>query len=73
MHADEPRHRKNWQPLRDLRLAGRLAVAAIDRDRPIVAHLIVTRRCNLACGYCFEYDKVSAPVPLAALKQRIDH
>lgn len=37
-----------------------------------MAHLIVTRRCNLSCGYCFEYDKESQPVPLSTLKQRID-
>ncbi len=76
MHLDEPKHRKKRQPLRDARLAGKILLAAavdLDRDRPIVTHLVVTRRCNLSCGYCFEHDKVSAPVPLATLKQRIDH
>jgi MoaA/NifB/PqqE/SkfB family radical SAM enzyme len=34
---------------------------------------VITRRCNLSCGYCFEYDKVSKPVPLDTLKERIDH
>jgi MoaA/NifB/PqqE/SkfB family radical SAM enzyme len=34
---------------------------------------VITRRCNLSCGYCFEYDKVSQPVPLDVLKARIDH
>jgi MoaA/NifB/PqqE/SkfB family radical SAM enzyme len=36
------------------------------------AQLIVTRRCNLSCGYCSEYDSSSEPVPLVDLKRRID-
>ena len=43
------------------------------RRAPVEAQLIVTRRCNLSCGYCTEFDNISAPVPLEALKQRIDH
>ena len=39
---------------------------------PIEAQLIVTRRCNLSCGYCSEYDSFSAPIPLHILKHRID-
>ena len=39
---------------------------------PLLAQLIVTRKCNLSCGYCNEYDKISAPVPLDVLKTRID-
>jgi MoaA/NifB/PqqE/SkfB family radical SAM enzyme len=39
---------------------------------PIEAQLIVTRRCNLSCGYCSEYDNFSTPIPLQTLKQRID-
>lgn len=41
--------------------------------RPLLVQLVVTRRCNLSCGYCSEYDDVSAPVPVAVLEQRIDH
>jgi MoaA/NifB/PqqE/SkfB family radical SAM enzyme len=60
--------------LDDLRLALRIAKSAlIDPFRPLIANLIVTRRCNLSCGYCYEYDKVSPPVPLDVLKARIDH
>ncbi len=67
------RHRPHRR-LDDARLAFRIAKSAlIDPFRPLVANLIVTRRCNLACGYCHEYDKTSAPVPLDVLKDRVDH
>ncbi len=39
---------------------------------PIEAQLIVTRRCNLSCGYCFEYDNTSAPVPMDDIRSWID-
>lgn len=68
-----PKLRRPRQPLRTARLALALLSAAADPDRPLITHLTVTRRCNLSCGYCFEYDKVSPPVPLATLKERIDH
>lgn len=41
-------------------------------NAPLDAQLIVTRRCNLSCGYCAEYDNFSEPVPLEDLKRRID-
>jgi MoaA/NifB/PqqE/SkfB family radical SAM enzyme len=34
--------------------------------------MVVTRRCNLACGYCNEYDAVSSPVPTEQLLRQID-
>lgn len=40
---------------------------------PIMAQLIVTRRCNLSCGYCSEYDNFSPSIALEELKNRIDH
>lgn len=43
------------------------------RYNPLLAQVVVTRRCNLACGYCNEYDAVSPPVPLADLLRWIDH
>lgn len=54
------------------RVLWRLAKAAVDPYRPVLAQVVVTRRCNLSCGYCYEYDKVSKPVPLEVLKARID-
>lgn len=38
----------------------------------IEAQLIVTRRCNLSCGYCTEYDNHSSEIPLSVLCERID-
>ncbi len=49
------------------------AKAIFTRYTPLLAQVVVTRRCNLACGYCNEYDDVSAPVPLADLLARVDH
>ncbi len=46
--------------------------AAADTTRPLLAQIVITKRCNLSCSYCFEFDKVSKPVPLEILKSRID-
>ena len=43
------------------------------RYNPLLAQVVVTRRCNLACGYCNEYDDFSPPVPLQDLLARVDH
>ena len=40
--------------------------------RPMLVHIIPMRRCNLACGYCNEYDNFSSPVPLDVMVSRID-
>ncbi len=42
------------------------------RRAPIETQLIITRRCNLSCGYCSEYDKTSEMIPLDVLKRRMD-
>jgi MoaA/NifB/PqqE/SkfB family radical SAM enzyme len=38
----------------------------------ILAHIIPTRRCNLACGYCNEYDDFSPPIATDEMIRRID-
>jgi MoaA/NifB/PqqE/SkfB family radical SAM enzyme len=50
----------------------RAIVRALLFRAPLEAQLIVTRRCNLSCGYCSEYDSFSPPIPLTVLKERID-
>lgn len=40
---------------------------------PVLVQMVVTRRCNLSCGYCNEYDDVSDPIPVERLKRQIDH
>lgn len=53
--------------------AARVAARVLtSRARPMLAHLVVTRYCNLDCAYCSEYDKVSLPVPLADLLARVN-
>lgn len=39
---------------------------------PFHAQLVVTRKCNLSCGYCNEFDDHSPPVPFEELCKRID-
>ena len=48
-------------------------LARLFDQKALYCQLIVTRRCNLSCGYCNEFDKVSQPVPYETLTQRIDH
>jgi MoaA/NifB/PqqE/SkfB family radical SAM enzyme len=50
----------------------RTAASLLFLKAPLEAQLIVTRRCNLSCGYCTEYDDYSPPVPFETLKERID-
>jgi MoaA/NifB/PqqE/SkfB family radical SAM enzyme len=40
--------------------------------QPVNAHLIPTRRCNLSCRYCNEYDRHSPPVPTHEIFRRVD-
>jgi MoaA/NifB/PqqE/SkfB family radical SAM enzyme len=57
---------------RRVREARMLARAFQWPQRPIVAQIIPTRRCNLSCAYCNEFDHSSAPVPISVLRERID-
>src|SRR3546814_7465647 len=47
--------------------------ALSSRYCPLLAQMVVTRRCNLSCGYCNEYDDFSPPVPLPTLLAQITH
>src|SRR5438128_11999101 len=44
----------------------------VHQAHPLLVQIIPIRRCNIDCGYCNEYDKVSDPVPTAVLTARID-
>ncbi len=57
---------------RGAREARMILKALVDTDHPVLAHLIPTRRCNIACAYCNEYDDFSQPVPIDDLKRRTD-
>ncbi|MCC6764524.1 MAG: radical SAM protein [Deltaproteobacteria bacterium] len=41
-------------------------------SRPVHAQIVVTRECNLACGYCHEYTNGASIVPYEVLARRID-
>src|SRR5918992_3970528 len=57
------------QKLRQFAFIGR---ALASSRHPVLAQLIPMRRCNLACGYCNEYDHNSSPVPLEVINRRLD-
>src|SRR5271156_2796494 len=54
---------------RELLMIGK---ALASTRHPVLVHIIPMRRCNLACGYCNEYDDVSKPVPIEEMKRRLD-
>jgi len=58
--------RLGWRELR------MIARGMMSTKHVLLAHIIPTRRCNLACAYCNEYDDFSAPVPTDEMIRRID-
>ena len=56
--------------VRELAIVGR---ALASTGHPVMAQIVPMRFCNLSCGYCNEYDKVSKPVPIDEMERRIDH
>src|SRR5881392_1114652 len=64
---------KRWDRLklrqRELQMIGR---GLYSTDHVLLAHIIPTRKCNLACGYCNEYDDFSPPVPTDVMLHRVD-
>src|ERR1700674_3006676 len=55
-----------------IREAAFISRALLSTNHVVLAHIIPMRRCNLACGYCNEYDQVSKPVPLEVMQRRLD-
>jgi MoaA/NifB/PqqE/SkfB family radical SAM enzyme len=58
---------------RQFRAAGKFAEGLSHTAHPLLVHIIPIRRCNIDCGYCNEYDKVSDPVPTETMLRRVDH
>ena len=63
------RTRRTGRRVREARM---LARAFRFPYRPVAAHIIPIRRCNLSCAYCNEYDAHSAAVPTPEMLRRID-
>jgi MoaA/NifB/PqqE/SkfB family radical SAM enzyme len=57
---------RRWRSVREF------ARGLAGTDHPLLVHIVPIRRCNIDCGYCNEYDKVSAPVPAPEMLARID-
>ena len=51
---------------------GKFTKALVNTEHPLLVQIIPIRRCNIDCGYCNEYDKVSPPVPTEEMARRID-
>ena len=62
-----------WLPRRSFRASLRAMRMLAQPSTPLLTQLVVTRRCNLSCGYCNEYDDYSDPIPTDELIRRVDH
>jgi MoaA/NifB/PqqE/SkfB family radical SAM enzyme len=58
-----------YRRFRELRM---ITKGLFSAKHPVLAHIVATRRCNLACTYCNEFDRGSAPVPTGEMFRRID-
>ena len=57
---------------RTLRAAAKFTRGLVNTEHPLLVQIIPIRRCNIDCGYCNEYDKVSPPVVTDEMLRRID-
>src|SRR6058998_1031247 len=57
---------------RKLRSAREFVRGLTHTAHPLLVQMIPIRRCNIDCGYCNEYDKVSPPIPFEVMRSRID-
>jgi len=57
---------------RKLRETRMLVKGLVSTRHPLLVHIIPTRRCNLSCTYCNEFDDFSKPVPAEEMFRRID-
>jgi MoaA/NifB/PqqE/SkfB family radical SAM enzyme len=65
--------RRSWRRVhRRAREWGMIFKGLASTDHPVLAHVIPMRRCNLACGYCNEFDDHSKPAPIETMYQRLD-
>jgi MoaA/NifB/PqqE/SkfB family radical SAM enzyme len=65
-----------WRAVRFLHTRARelraIVKALVSMKHPFLVHIIPTRRCNLACTYCNEYDDFSPPVAVEEMRKRLD-
>ncbi len=72
MKAGKKIRRKLLGAHRRLREIRMLVRGLVSTKHVLLAHIIPTRRCNLACEYCNEYDDHSKPVAKEEMFRRID-